>query len=106
MPGGRSFGRPRSRFIYVREKFGANAVGSNGPGKCCCHSKAPRYVPIRTLMPVDCAPFVSLTFSSISSLSGVEGVEWAWRFIFSGRSIRFLGGAWLSWQSSEAVQVG
>jgi hypothetical protein len=27
-------------------------------------------------------------------------------FIFSGRSIRLLGGAWLSWQSSEAVRVG
>src|SRR5262245_14394301 len=67
------------------------------------YSEAPRYVLITTLIPVAFAPHVNLTFSS--SLPTI----WCcmgWRFIFSGRSIRFLGGAWLSWQSSEAVRVG
>jgi hypothetical protein len=69
----------------------------------CRNSEAPRYVLIRTIMLVDCAPFVSLTFSSsLPTILCCMGLA----FIFSGRSIRFLGGAWLSWQSSEAVQVG
>src|SRR5262245_6476484 len=31
------FGNQCSHLVHVREKFGANAGGANGPGKCCCH---------------------------------------------------------------------